>query len=130
MGIKEFQEDLRQGVSLHDALCKHDYNLKDVFYTLHHQVKYPRRESNGTVSEDIINQGESFYIVHAFRDECKRSKYHSVHYGSYKSLNDAECMREALKKCNWDKLKVNSLCKKLGITRNGSLREDIYGEYI
>ena len=117
MGIEEFQQDIKNGMGLEEALIKHNLTLLEAFDMAHKPITrknkrktYQKRNIYTTVDEYISKRGDGFHLR-------KRIKGKTVWGGSYSSLEDAQQVKEYLNKHGWNIVKVNQACKELGITR-------------
>ena len=115
---KKITEDLRNGMGLEECLIKHETNLK----TLFHRV-YPDEIRCDPKWKYIEKKGANYYI--------KKKKYRSkstYYYGIYRTLEDAQKVRDELIFCGWKQNKVDSICKKVGVERIPGKNEQRYSE--
>lgn len=104
-----FQVDMREGMSIDDALRK--YNL-----TLDEAVKlvprtYARR--NQRVRDDnrnIFRRGSHFTIL-------KKRDGKTKQFGTYNDLRSARLVRDCLDINGWEQLDVGLICALLGVER-------------
>ena len=111
-----FQTDLRNGMSITDALQKHDLTFKQAFNTLNRKKigrpakaeKQPRQSSTG---EKYISQLLGRYYLR------KKIKNKTVVFGTYKTLEDAVKVRDYCIKHGWYINCLDSYCKRVGVKR-------------
>lgn len=117
MGVKAFQNDLRKGMTLEDALIKHNLTLKEALDVVHKPITQPKRMKPYTKRNIYKNVGMHIRLR---KDSChlRKSINGKMHWGgAYDTLEDAEKVRDYLEKHGWNKIKVNQACKELGIKR-------------
>lgn len=116
MSIKAFQRDLQKGMTLHDALTKHQLTLKEAFQQAEKPIKHKSTPETYPASQYIQYQNGHYYLR---KNVFSRKKGRPVTrmFGTYSTLEDAIQMREAQKKIGWKVTKVDELCKELGIER-------------
>lgn len=118
MGIIDFQEDLRNGMTLEDALIKHELTLKEAIDCIHKPVIHPskkrkpyaKRNIYCQVEKNISKRGDAYHLRKAIDGKMKWG-------GSYDTLEEARLVKDFLNKNGWNLIKVNEACKKYGIIR-------------
>ena len=119
MGLKAFQTDLQNGMSIQDALMKHNLTLETAFQQLHKQAKtrkHPPKTYTYNASQYIQYRGGHYYLRKTVFSKKKGRRVTRM-FGTYQTLEDAIKMREAQKEIGWKVTHVDRLCKELGITR-------------
>ena len=119
MGLTEFQNDLNQGMTITEALQKHQLTLEYAFNTLQKkqstQMRIKTRKTNYTkkhkTSHIYIQEVEGRYYIR------KRTRGKERFFGAYTNLEDAIQVRDALEEDGWHILHVDDICKKLGVER-------------
>jgi hypothetical protein len=117
MGIKAFQKDLNNGMTITEALQKHNLTFKETCDRLHDERVFPSKYRKQPIIytptgiPNIYNINNKYYIK-------KTIKGKSRIYGSYNTLEDAIRMKQALIKDGWHQTHVDKLCQELGIERN------------
>ena len=109
MVVTPFQMDLRNGMSLEDALKKHDMTLKQAVF----QSPRHRKSLNWKKSADMKNiykNGESYTI-------SKQQNGITKSFGTYKNVSDAQMVRDYLDNYGWEQLDVGLICVLLGVKR-------------
>lgn len=109
-------EDLRNGMGLEECLIKHETNLKILFTR-----EYPEEISFDPEWRYIEKRGRGYNI----KKKILKSTYY---YGKYKTLEDAQQVRDKLICINWKQNQVDNICKELGITRIPGKNEQRYSE--
>ena len=116
--IEKFQQDLRDGMPLEDALQKHHLTLKEAIDYVHKPITHsPHRKKPQTkrdvykkVSRNISQKNNAYHVR-------KHINSKSFWGGSYDTLEDARKIRDYLDEYGWNPIKVNEACKQLGIER-------------
>lgn len=116
--IEKFQEDLRNGMTLEDALTKHNLTFKEAVEFVHKPITkkaknrrpYKKKNYYQSVDEHISHKAGAFHVRKSINGEMKWG-------GSYNTLEDAQTVRDFLNKEGWNIVKVNEVCKKFGIER-------------
>lgn len=92
----ELTKDLRNGLSLEEALQKHNTSLREIFKDINN---YPIKTEQRTPRTE-----EWKYIQYTKNHTYRIIKgKHRISYGTYKNFEDACKVREELIKCDWDK---------------------------
>ena len=118
MGLKAFQKDLQNGMSITDALQKHNLTLETALHQLHgyHKKTYKPKTSPSHAEKYIQYRCGRYYLRKTVFSRKKGRRITRM-FGTYKTLEDAIRMREAQKEIGWKVTKVDELCEKLGIER-------------
>ena len=117
MGIEKFQEDLRNGMSLEEALKKHNISFKEAWdkcpKPMKHgkmvQKKY-RKNIIQRADEHIQQRNDKYYIRKTVKGRFKS-------FGVYTSLKDAQTVRDFLIKHGWTKKNMEKACNRYKIKR-------------
>ena len=115
-----FQHDINNGLTLTEALTKHGLNFKETFEYFRkkqwkEQKTKPKRKPE-SASQYIQKRNGHYYLrKNVYIPRHKKSVTRM--FGTYKTLEDAERMREALKKDGWHVTHVDRICRELGIER-------------
>lgn len=113
-----FQKDLQDGMTLAEALEKHNLTLRQAFNTLHFSqppkpITYPR-DYNRTVDYYIFKRKRTYSIRKQINDkQCT--------FGSYSTLEDAQKVRDYLIAHHW-KTPVDEACRILKVKRRRGRR--------
>ena len=116
--IEKFQEDLRNGMGLEDALIKHNLSFREaVEYCpkpICHKTrtKKPRKKRNvyKTIDKYVLQRGEGYHVR-------KSSEGKNYWGGAYNTVEEAKLVRDFLEENGWNVVKVREACKKYGIER-------------
>lgn len=110
MGLMPFQEDLRKGMSIDDALKKHNLTLKEAVESV--PISYERKNQIQWRDDlrNIHRRGSHFTII-----KKKGSKAKS--FGTYDNLKSAKMVRDYLDLYGWELLDVGLICALLGVER-------------
>ena len=119
--LKQFQDDLKAGMTIEDALKKHQLSFQYVMKHIN-KVKYMEiPEPSNTTKHIGIQNGK--YIVKKSFDGKMRS------FGTYLTLEDALKIRECCMIDGWIQTNINRYCREHGIHRCKGKREIVdYGE--
>lgn len=117
MNIREFQQDLQKGMTLEEALIKHNTNLQTVFRVLHYKdtnknnIKKKTKSNSRSTGEAYIqyqvNQ-KSYLLRKTVNKKC-------TYFGRYETLEDAILVRDYMMTHGWDKSRLNSIRKELNV---------------
>ena len=109
MGVTPFQMDLRNGMSLEDALKKHDMTLKQAVF----QSPRHHKSLNWKKSADLknIHKNGGSYTIYKKQEGITKS------FGTYKNVSDAQMVRDSLDNYGWEQLEVGLICVLLGVER-------------
>ena len=118
--MAEFQSDLKNGMTLTDALTKHGLTLEKAFNILHY---IPKKKQIIPNKKKHKRKPKTYTPTHYI--QCRNGRYYlrkHAHgkgraFGTYSTLEDAIRMREALKLDGWHQTHVDRLCDELGIIR-------------
>lgn len=120
MDITQFQNDLQSGMTLENALTKHNISLAEAFTRLHYKVnqKTPNKRKRNikryNASQYIQARDGKYYLRKTVQTTKGRT---TLLFGTYNTLEDAIRMREALKEDGWHQRHVDSICQRLHIER-------------
>lgn len=104
----ELTNDLKNGLSLEEALLKHNTSLREIFKDVNN---YPVKRENRTP-----RTSEWKYIQYTQSHTYRIIKgKHRICYGTYKTFEDAKKVREELIKCNWDKKQLDNILSRNNI---------------
>lgn len=123
MTLTEFQHDLQQGMTIHEALTKYNYTLKYAFNQLQKQQKKTKNTRKRKLKNCTYNAGkyiqyrDGHYYLRKTVYSHKKNRRVTRMFGTYQTLEDAIKMREAQKQIGWKVTHVDRLCDELGITR-------------
>jgi len=104
----ELTNDLKNGLSLEEALVKHNTSLKEIFKDVNN---YPIKR------EERTPRTEEWKYIQYTRNHTYRiiKGKHRLSYGTYKTFEDAKKVREELIKCNWDKKQLDNILSRNNI---------------
>ena len=117
MGLLEFQDDLRNGLTLDEALRKHGLTFKEAVDAIHGYTR-SKTKSERTLPMYISKVGNCFQIK-------RKIKGYTIYYGAYASLEDAMKMKAHLQQNGWYKRKLPQYRKELGIPPIKEGRDEI-----
>ena len=112
MGLTPFQLDLRNGMSLEDALKKHNLTLKKALEKVPSQMPVSHnnwRKSKGN-TKNIHYRGGNYMIIKDYH-----GKTHS--FGTYRTVEDAQIVRDYMNQHGWEPLDVGLICALMGVER-------------
>ena len=113
--LYRFQKDLKDGLTISEALQKHNLTFKYVCdnlprpYSMKNRRPYKRRHTKN--SRQYISDHNGRYYLR------KTIEGRMVHFGSYDKLTDAVKVREYCKKHGWRKECIKEYEKQCGIKR-------------
>ena len=90
--IKEFQKDLKEGMSLTDALEKHELTFKEAF-TRCNEIMCGK--TNGRYHNIYLRKNGKFIV-----EKCIKGRKHTI--GVFEDLDDAVEARDYADKHGWD----------------------------
>ena len=108
MTLTEFQEDLRNGMTIHDALIKHELTFKQACQYLHGYCRPKQPVHKQSLPMYISRNNKGFEIKKSVNGKNK-------YFGTYKTLDDAVLMRNYLIEHGWYKNRVPAIREELGI---------------
>ena len=116
--IEKFQDDLRSGMKLEDALIKHnlsfreavEYCPKPICHKKHNQKPRQKRNVYKNIDKHISQRGEAYYVR-------KSSEGKNYWGGAYNTFEEAKLVRDFLEENGWNVVKVREACKKYNIER-------------
>lgn len=109
--------DLRNGMGLEECLIKHNTNLKTLFNNTPSLIASTRTDEH----QYIQKRGCNYYIK-------KKIMNKTYFYGIYRTLKDAQLVRDQLIHTGWKQNKVDSICKELNVHRIPGRNEVRYYE--
>lgn len=107
--LTEFQTDLRNGMTIHDALIKHNLTFKQAvenIYKPHTQQKTPH-----PTNEKYIAYRDGHYYLRKYSRKKTRM------FGTYHTLEDAVKVRDHCIKYGWKQHSIDKYCQELGVKR-------------
>lgn len=108
--LTDFQEDLRDGMSIDDALRKYEITLDYAFHTLHKPLLYTRNPKKKRTHKYIQERNGKYYVRKQINGKIRT-------FGTYDSYNNAKRLRDYCIKHGWKQRNVDKYCEELGITR-------------
>ena len=93
--LKAFQEDLKNGMSIEDALRKHQLNFKEVVDELKGHSSYPKQRIPSPFGKYI------YYWQNVYHVQRKIDGKHK-HFGRYKTLKEAQDKKAELERNGWE----------------------------
>ena len=118
MNIREFQDDLNNGMSISDACCKHKVSFKRAFEILHFKDTNQDKRKRPTPRRPLGNCGEA-YIRYDEKSGTymlrKKVNKKFTYFGRYKTLEDAVLVRDYMMTYGWRKNRLKSIRKELGV---------------
>ena len=116
MNIREFQQDLNNGMTIEEACCKHKVTFQQAFNILHYKDVNKdkinrRRNPKGNCGEPYIRYDEKSGTYMLRKKVNKKFTY----FGRYKTLEDAVLVRDYMMTHGWYKNRLNSIRKELGV---------------
>ena len=106
--FKRLQDDLRAGMTIEDALHKHNMSFKEAFDGM------PKPLTNGGntgVGEKFISKHQGKYIIR------KRHRNKTRLFGTYDRLEDAIKVRDYCLEHGWYITKLDDYCKAVDVER-------------
>lgn len=109
-------KDLKAGLSLDETLTKYGTNLRELF--MQNQNKTP-----------VKFVDEWMFIQPTKHNTFRISKVlngHKIEFSTYKTHEDAICVRDKLMECDWDKNRLPEIWESTGVkpTRRGGYRRN------
>ena len=108
--LKAFQDSIREGMTIDEALTKYNLTLKQAFTALQYTKPNTKTKKRQTSPERNIIKHENTYRIR------KTINHHTKYYGRYNTLEDARQVRNELISLNWN-ADIDEVCQKLGIQR-------------
>lgn len=109
--VEMFQTDLKNGLSLEEALLKHNISFKEAVESVPRVYTFGKRKKKVKQAEKYIQQrGRNFYLRKTVNGKTKM-------FGTYYSLEDAIKVREHCEEFGWKQRSIDKYCKLLGVTR-------------
>lgn len=109
MRLMPFQVDMRGGMSIDDALRKHDLTLKEALKLVPNNYKRNQAQWRDD-TRNIYKSGNHFTIIKTRDGKTKQ-------YGTYEDLRSAQMVRDYLDSYGWEQLDVGLICALLGVER-------------
>ena len=108
--ISEFQQDLRNGMGLSEALNKHGLTFKEA--VLYSPRPFTKQKKPASTHEKYIHAPRcGHYTVRKYIRNRIRT------FGTYYTLEDAIRIRNHCIKYGWKERSIDEYCKELGIKR-------------
>ena len=120
MGIIDFQQDLKQGMTINEALIKHKMTLKEVITKLTTKPEKETKKPTRPVELRNITKNKKNNTYYIRKSKTTNGKKKSLRYGTYNTLKEAQTIRDELIKNGWNQKSIDNLCKKHNITRRDS----------
>ena len=110
--IATFQMDLRNGMSITDALKKHGFTLQEALDKVNPIAYVPahERKRNPDMKNISHRRGGNYSVRKKFNGSTRT-------YGTYSNLHDAILVRDYFDENGWDLLDVGLVCALMGIKR-------------
>ena len=109
--LTAFQDSLKQGMTIDEALTKYNLTLKQAFTALQYTKPNTKtKKRRQTSPERNIIKHENTYLIR------KTINHHTKYYGRYNTLADARRVKNELISLNWN-ADIDEVCQKLGIQR-------------
>ena len=111
--LPDIQRELRNGGSIDETLRKHNMSLHDAVFNMEKpNVKPMRRSRYSSVdSKYIYKQGRHFLMQ-------KSVNGRSYNFGTYRTLEDAERVRDYFLENGWRHGELDKVCRILGVERS------------
>ena len=111
MELTLFQQDLRNGMTIKEALQKHKITLKQAMHKAEKTYKRPKKPKKQKNIDRLITHRNNHYYLR------KRVNGKQTVFGTYQTLEDAIRMREYCEKHGWEQKSISRYCQELGIER-------------
>lgn len=111
MNVAEFREDLKT-MTLNECLKKHNVDLNTAFKLSTLQTLPPNTRVN-PMAYIRKTKHRTYRIVKYFGKHDEHMRYNG--FGTYKTLKEAQAIRDELIQVNWDKSKLEEIKDKLNI---------------
>lgn len=92
--LKAFQKDLQNGMSIDDALRKHNLSLKEAICYLIGHDNYPKQRLPSKYGKYIYYMGNRYYVR-------RRMNNKNVYFGNYETLEEAQERKRELERNGW-----------------------------
>ena len=120
--MNNLEDEIRDTITpLNKILEKHQTNLKKVIKTKNKKVHEEKSKKKTKTNIVNITYERGFYAIRKYINS------RSVYYGVYDTLEDANRVKQGLIKHNWDKKRLDKICKELGVRRRS--RENVVVKY-
>ena len=113
--MKAFQQDLKNGMTLEDALIKHNLSFKQAVEMSPVQRTNKKRQKDNVrknMSRYIQLQGKSYHVRKTINGK-------TVSFGTFATLEDAIKVRDYLIEHGWNIVKMRQACKEYEIKQSG-----------
>ncbi|MBQ2654041.1 MAG: hypothetical protein IJF83_10835 [Methanobrevibacter sp.] len=119
MGIKAFQQDLKDGMKLETTLKKHGFSLKDAVEMCLKTYVHRKPTQKPSTRKNVYKKVDTNIVyVRSKASHVRKNQDGKYHWGgAYDTLEEAQKMRDFLNKEGWNPVKLIEGCKKFGITR-------------
>lgn len=104
----QFQDDLRRGISIQEALTRHGLSFRDAFLHLQYKNKPSCNKNGGKNRYLLIRRGRSVQVRKSI-DGKQRV------FGSYRNIQDARKVRNYLERNDWKCDDLEKLQELLGV---------------
>ena len=112
--LTSFQQDLKNGMTIHDALCKHGLTFKQAVLS----VSKPRKKQKKNYKQRTHSSNEKYIIGRDGHYYLRKNVNGStLMFGTYKTLEDAIRMRNHCIEHGWKQKSIDRYCEVLGIER-------------
>jgi hypothetical protein len=113
-----FQYDLQHGMTISEALTKHNLTFKQAFQEFHGYQKKNQNRKNGnkqriektTNEQYIYARDDRYYLRKCIKNESK-------FFGVYRTLEDAIKVRDYCIRYGWKQHSIDRYCEELGVER-------------
>jgi hypothetical protein len=92
--LKAFQEDLRNGMTINDALIKHNLDFKKTVEALKGHSDYPKKRLPNKYGTYIYFHQKRYRVIRKINGK-------TTSFGSYDTLEEAKQRRDELEKNGW-----------------------------
>lgn len=118
MGIEKFQKDLKDGMTLEDALIKHNLTFREAVELCPRPMACQKITRKPKTRRNVYQKVDTYISLRNDSYMVRRQQNgKSCWGGAYNSLEDAQKVRDYLNENGWNIVKVNEACKKFGIER-------------
>lgn len=127
--LKKFQSDLKNGMTLSDACCKHDVTLDYAVGNMgkmERMVKDKAKPVKSAPKIRVSKRKKKVRVLNPSRYIFQRNDTFAVRkrvngktkiFGTYSSLEDACAVRDELECIGWKQRQVDNVCERLGVER-------------
>jgi hypothetical protein len=114
-----FRNDLKSGMSIDDALQKHDMTLQEAFSKMHHDLVFSNRRK--VSREPYIHKRNNHLFI------MKKVEGKTTYFGVYDNMRDAKKIRDKCIRHGWIQSNVNRYCREAGVQRIDAKSRCDYG---